>query len=89
MWVDHGRLVDVVDVRVRKAGSHDPGFPLGSAVCGRRGQRYELVIMIRTQGTPNWAQFVPALAKVDVIRGSVTGPAVRPGHVPGARHLAW
>ena len=32
VWVDHGCLVDAVDVRVRKAGSRDPGFPLGSAV---------------------------------------------------------
>jgi hypothetical protein len=75
VWVDHGSLVDSVDVRVRKSGSHDPGFPLGSVVPARRGQRYELVIGIRTQSTPNWAQFVPALAKVDVIRGSVTGPS--------------
>jgi hypothetical protein len=75
VWVDHGCLVDAVDVRLRKAGSRDPGFPLGSAVSARRGQRYELVIMIQTRSTPNWAQFVPSLAQVDVIRGSVTGPA--------------
>jgi hypothetical protein len=78
VWVDHGRLVDVVDARVRKAGSRDPGYPLGSAISGQRGQRYELAIMIRTQATPNWAQFVPALQKVDVIRGSVTGPVDDP-----------
>ena len=75
VWVDHGCLVDAVDVRVRRAGSRDPGFGLGNAVSTRRGQRYELAIRIQTQSTPNWAQFVPALAKVDVIRGSVTGPA--------------
>ncbi len=78
VWVDHGCLVDAVDVRLRRAGSRDPGFPLGSAVSAERGQRYELVIMIQTQSTPNWAQFVPALAKVDVIRGSVTGPSSDP-----------
>jgi hypothetical protein len=67
-----------VDVRLRRVGSRDPGFPLGSAVSAKRGQRYELVIMIETQSTPNWAQFVPALAKLDVIRGSVTGPSSDP-----------
>ncbi len=73
VWIDHGSLVASVDVRVRAAGSHDPGFALGSVVRARRGQRLELAIEIETRGTPNWAQFVPALAKVDVIRGAVTG----------------
>jgi len=73
VWVDHGALLDGLDVRVRQAGSRDPGFPLGSAVRVRRGQRLELVITVQKASTPNWAQFVPALAKVDVIRGGVTG----------------
>jgi len=75
VWVDHGSLLDGLDVRIRKAGTHDPGFPLGSAVKVRRGERLELVIAIQKASKPNWAQFVPALAKVDVIRGSVTGKA--------------
>jgi len=74
VWVDHGSLLDNLDVRVRKAGSRDPGFPLGSALTVRKGERLELVIAIETARTPNWAQFLPALAKVDVIRGAVTGP---------------
>ena len=44
-------------------------------VRARRGQRLELSIEIETTSTPNWAQFVPALARVDVIRGAVTGAA--------------
>ena len=32
-----------------------------------------LEIRITLSRQPNWSQFVPALAKVDVIRGSVTG----------------
>jgi hypothetical protein len=74
VWVDHGSLLDNLDVRVRKAGSRDPGFPLGSAVTARKGERLEMVIAIETASTPNWAQFLPALANVDVIRGAVTGP---------------
>jgi len=73
VWVDHGALLDGLDVRLRQAGSRDPGFPLGSAVRVGRGQRLELVITAQKAGKPNWAQFVPALAKVDVIRGAVTG----------------
>jgi hypothetical protein len=74
VWVDHGGLLDRVDVRVRRAGTSDPGFPLGSAVTVKRGERLELVITIETAARANWAQFVPALAKVDLIRGAVTGP---------------
>ncbi len=73
VWIDHGRLVGSVDARVRRSGSRDPGFALGSVVRARRGQRLELSIEIETTTSPNWAQFVPALAKVDVIRGAVTG----------------
>lgn len=75
VWVDHGRLLDSLDVRVRQAGTADPGFALGSAVPVRRGQRMELVISLVTASLPNWAQFVPQLAKVDIIRGGVTGAA--------------
>ncbi len=75
VWVDHGALLDGLDVRVRPAGSRDPGFPLGSAVRTRRGRRLELVITVQKASKPNWAQFVPAVAKVDVIRGGVTGPS--------------
>jgi hypothetical protein len=35
----------------------------------------ELVIEIALATEPNWAQFVPALARIDVIQGDVTGTA--------------
>ena len=87
VWVDHGRLLEGLDVRVRRAGSDGPGFPLGSAVDVARGQRMELAISIDPATQPNWAQFVPRLAKVDVIRGSVTGPVADRDTVatPGTR----
>jgi hypothetical protein len=75
VWLDHGSLLDSLDVTVRRSGSHDPGFPLGSVIRARRGDRLQLVIEGQKASRPNWAQFVPALAKVDVIRGSVTGTA--------------
>ncbi|WP_029211937.1 PHP domain-containing protein [Arsenicicoccus bolidensis] len=72
VWVDHGRLVQDLDVRVR-AGGREVG--LGGVLTVRRGTQAELVVRIRTQSLPNWAQFVPRLAKVDAVAGFVTGPA--------------
>lgn len=75
VWVDHGRLLDTLDVRVRTSGSGDAGVTLGSVLQPARGRRLELVITFETASRPNWGQFVAALAKVDVIRGAVTGVA--------------
>ena len=72
VWVDHGRLVQDLDVRMR-AGGREVG--LGGVLTVRRGTQAELVVRIRTQSLPNWAQFVPRLAKVDAVAGFVTGPA--------------
>src|SRR5262249_31371865 len=41
----------------------------------RRGASAQLQITIDLANQPNWAQFLPVLAKVDVIRGAVTGAA--------------
>jgi hypothetical protein len=71
MWVDHGGLLDGLDVRLRAGGQE---VPLGGVLTARRGTPVRLVIRIDPARTPNWAQFVPRLAKVDVIRGAVTGP---------------
>ena len=73
VYVDHGSLTDGLDVSVRPRGSRGPGSPLGSIRSARKGERLELVIAINPATQPNWAQFVPKLARVDVIRGSVTG----------------
>jgi hypothetical protein len=74
VWVDHGRLLDALDVRVRFAGDGG-GSTLGSVVTPRRGRRLALQVTLRTATLPNWAQFVPKLAHVDVVRGAVTGPS--------------
>ncbi len=72
MWVDHGGLLEGLDVRLR-AGRQE--VPLGGVLTARRGTPVQLVIRIEPARLPNWAQFVPRLAKVDVIRGDVTGAA--------------
>ena len=76
IWVDHGRLVKALDARVRVAGDRraSSGTPLGGVLHVRRGTSTELTLEIDLQDTPNWAAFVPALKRVDVIVGSVTGP---------------
>jgi hypothetical protein len=73
VWVDHGGLISGLDVSVR--GKNGPGVTLGGTLHVRRGTRVELTISIDLANTPNWAQFVPALSRVDVIAGDVTGPA--------------
>jgi hypothetical protein len=72
VWVDHGRLVESLDIRLQAGGRE---VPLGGVLTAPRGTPVTLSIRIRTARRPNWSQFVPQLAKVDVIRGDVTGPA--------------
>ncbi|QNE19759.1 histidinol-phosphatase [Kribbella qitaiheensis] len=72
MWVDHGMLAKGVEVEVREVGRKH-SEPLGGALVVRRGRPVELVVRITTQTMPNWANFVPLLNRVDVIRGAVKG----------------
>nr|MDT0658566.1 histidinol-phosphatase [Micromonospora sp. DSM 115978] len=76
VWVDHGGLINGLDVRARVAGDRrrDSGTPLGGVLTVRRGTTVEVTIDIDLADTPNWSQFVPVLARVDVIAGAVTGP---------------
>ncbi|MGV9500444.1 PHP domain-containing protein [Streptomyces sp. NPDC003642] len=71
VWVDHGQLVDAVDVRVTGGGRW---ATLGGALHVRKGTKVTLTVDVTPAGGPNWAGFVPALARVDVIQGEVTGP---------------
>jgi hypothetical protein len=71
MWVDHGGLVDGLEVTVR-AGRQE--VPLGGVLTAKRGTPVTLSVTITPAPGPNWSQFQPKLAKVDVIRGAVTGP---------------
>jgi hypothetical protein len=72
VWVDHGALLDSLDVRLRAGGDE---VSLGGVLTARRGTPVTLTIRIQTAVLPNWSQFLPKLARVDVIRGAVTGPA--------------
>jgi hypothetical protein len=70
-WVDHGGLISGLDVRLR---SGNRSVTLGGSLATRTGAPVELVITVDLANGPNWAQFVPTLARIDVIRGAVTGP---------------
>ncbi|RKN45784.1 PHP domain-containing protein [Streptomyces hoynatensis] len=70
IWVDHGGLISGLDARLRGGGR---SVTLGGSLHVRRGTRVELSIEIALANGPNWAQFVPELARVDVIQGAVTG----------------
>jgi hypothetical protein len=72
VWVDHGRLVGGLDVRLRAGGQE---VTLGGVLTPKRGTPVTLQIRIDPARLPNWSQFLPQLAQVDVIRGAVTGPA--------------
>ena len=62
VWVDHGGLISGLDVQVRAKGTGH-GVTLGDSLVVRRGQQTELVIKINLANTPNWANFVPTLAR--------------------------
>jgi hypothetical protein len=71
VWVDHGGLISGIDVRVGAGGSW---VGLGDTLVARRGAPVQLTVTVDLANGPNWAQFQPTLARVDVIRGAVTGP---------------
>ncbi|MGY0064640.1 PHP domain-containing protein [Streptomyces sp. LZ34] len=71
VWVDHGGLISGLNARLRSGGR---AVTLGDALQVRRGGQVDLVVEISLANGPNWAQFVPKLARVDVIQGDVTGP---------------
>ncbi|XVX21444.1 PHP domain-containing protein [Actinomycetota bacterium] len=84
IWVDHGHLIEEVDVRVR-VGSQIVG--LGGVATGKRGASAEIRIRIVPAQHSNWAQFVPQLARLDLIKGMVTGPVTDKDvfHTPDTR----
>lgn len=71
VWVDHGQLVDGVDVRL--SGSHGGSATLGGRLHARRGERLTLTVTVDSASRPNFHGVLPKLAHLDVIRGVVTG----------------
>lgn len=73
IWVDHGSLVDAVDVRVRSTAAAAREATLGGSLTSRTGDDIEVTITVTLASGPNAAQLRPELARVDLIAGQVTG----------------
>ncbi|MCZ4121859.1 PHP domain-containing protein [Streptomyces sp. H39-S7] len=76
VWVDHGHLVDGIDVRVDTEHGTGRGVTLGGRLRVRRGEKLVLKVTVTTASRPTQRGEVPRLAHLDVIRGSVRGPVV-------------
>ncbi|MEU5322797.1 PHP domain-containing protein [Streptomyces sp. NPDC021056] len=71
VWVDHGQLLSGLDARVSGGGRW---ATLGGALHVKKGANVTLTVDVVLADGPNWAGYVPKLARVDVIQGGVTGP---------------
>jgi PHP domain len=75
VWVGHGDLIAGLDMRVRVAGQ-GLGVPLGAKLAINNGDNVEVVVSIKLQDGPNFAQFLPQLNRVDLIVGDIVGPSI-------------
>ncbi|MFD9002599.1 PHP domain-containing protein [Streptomyces sp. NPDC059582] len=73
VWLDHGHLLDGLDVRLKRDRDHGRGVTLGGRLRVRKGDRLTLDVTVTTASRPNARGIVPELAHVDVIRGAVRG----------------
>ncbi|WP_432193651.1 PHP domain-containing protein [Streptomyces sp. bgisy027] len=74
VWLDHGHLLDGLDVRLERDCDHGRGVTLGGRLRVRKGEKLTLNVTVTTASRPNPQGILPELAHVDVIRGSVRGP---------------
>ncbi|MDN0198528.1 PHP domain-containing protein [Streptomyces sp. S.PNR 29] len=74
VWLDHGHLLDGLDVRLKRDCDDGPGVTLGSRLRVREGDKLTLTVTVTTASRPNPHGLLPELAHVDVIRGAVRGP---------------
>ncbi|MEU1403040.1 histidinol-phosphatase [Streptomyces sp. NPDC005728] len=74
VWVDHGHLLDGLDVRLKRDCDFGRGVTLGGRLRVRRGERLSLYVTVTTASRANPHGILPRLAHVDVIRGAVRGP---------------
>ncbi|MFC8343520.1 histidinol-phosphatase [Streptomyces sp. NPDC057280] len=74
VWLDHGHLLDGLDVRLKRDCDAGRGVTLGGRLRVRKGERISLYVTVTTASRPNPQGILPELAHVDVIRGAVRGP---------------
>jgi hypothetical protein len=73
VWVGMGGLIEGLDVQVTTDGFAYPAT-LGGRVSVRRGDNVTVRIKVRLATAPNGTGEIPRLARMDLIRGAVTGP---------------
>ncbi|MFF8424091.1 hypothetical protein ACF07Y_02875 [Streptomyces sp. NPDC016566] len=73
VWLDHGHLLDGLDVRLKRDCDFGRGVTLGGRLRVRRGERITLYVTVTTASRANPQGILPELAHVDVIRGAVRG----------------
>jgi hypothetical protein len=74
VWLDHGHLLDGLDVRLKRDCDAGRGVTLGGRLRVRKGERITLYVTVTSASRPNPRGILPELAHVDVIRGAVRGP---------------
>ncbi|MGW6644342.1 histidinol-phosphatase [Streptomyces iakyrus] len=74
VWLDHGHLLDGLDVRLKRDCDAGRGVTLGGRLRVRKGERITLYVTVTSASRPNPQGILPGLAHVDVIRGAVRGP---------------
>ena len=78
VWVDHGRLLDELQVRVSAKGWDLRGVTLGGTLRVAKGSDVVLTVDLTPAQAPNHNGDAPKLGHVDIIRGLVTGPVQNP-----------
>ncbi|MFD7241600.1 histidinol-phosphatase [Streptomyces massasporeus] len=73
VWLDHGHLLDGLDVRLKRDCDAGRGVTLGGRLRVRKGERITLYVTVTSASRPNPRGILPELAHVDVIRGAVRG----------------
>jgi hypothetical protein len=79
VFVTTGDLIDAVDVSVSKGGETLP-VAFGTTYIGKRGEKISLTIRFRVPQGKNANGDNPAVTRVDLIRGSVTGKGSDPAN---------
>ncbi|MFF8871680.1 histidinol-phosphatase [Streptomyces massasporeus] len=74
VWLDHGHLLDGLDVRLKRDCDAGRGVTLGGRLRVRKSERITLYVTVTSASRPNPRGILPELAHVDVIRGAVRGP---------------